>query len=998
MTSVVLSAKAPHLRRYSYSSDQPPPLPPRRNSLVVPHLKLQAVPLPLSGGMDSRHYRPASPRSRVVNPARSSTGTFADPYYDPSFYRSNVSPRSSGDKIASSSQLPYAYPPSSSASRTASRKYDAYSGRPRRNTLNESDDRLIRPNARDVAPALPIRPAALHQHHNHDRPSSPLARTADTRGETYITHAPRSQHKRIYSVDDNSHKAKLVAEREIVEPPRRDRADARGYSVTSGDRTYPQPKLPSRPAELGDDGYSYTDPASMYRDTEPAWRRPRSGSVEHGARPTSMIMDRGPRTSNLELGPPPSTRGFDKINSGIGRSGSVRDPRPRSSSIERARDAPRYDPYPEAAPTRASSTRHAAPAVHQEPHRRDVYYDSHERRDRELENRRQIAPERFEDRDVVTRGFGIAPGPPALAIDHHALDRQPIWHAQETPRARPESYSAPYYPSDRADVRMSEPRVSRERDLASGYEDRPREQPKVNMPIVAAGAATGAAATFAAAKALSKSRDKDLDRDRDRDRDSDRDSDKERDRERESRRERERRREWDERDRRDRVPEERREARPVEDLRNRAPVEERVAPAAVAYASAQDPPERRALERGHEGEDMERKLRDRQNGTNERERERKVRVALSDDDSDAERPRHYVKREAAQDMERQKESSSPSAALDPDEEYRRRIQQEAERSGRVAREHDTSDSDRERERRRHKDERDRSRTREPAGSPGSRVSPSIDPVYPLERSRAVFDSNMVQEPDSLALAPMDHEQRGKSVTIVDPPKEERSAAPRGILRKPTTKFPEDPDPIREGVAPHKSALKGKDIPVDARWTKIDRRLVNPGALEEAKERFEERMDCVIVLRVLTKQEIQKLADRTREIRETRGKHVDLRHRCHIDIATEDDYEHHDRRDGDGEEDRDPDRVRDMDRTRDRDGDRDRDQEREKDRDKDHGREKDRDRSRDRERRSHRHRDDEDRDKAYREYDGSDDDEEHRRQDRERRGERERERVRVEDRR
>jgi rubredoxin len=90
------------------------------------------------------------------------------------------------------------------------------------------------------------------------------------------------------------------------------------------------------------------------------------------------------------------------------------------------------------------------------------------------------------------------------------------------------------------------------------------------------------------------------------------------------------------------------------------------------------------------------------------------------------------------------------------------------------------------------------------------------------------------------------------------------------LRKPTEKFPEDPDPIREGVAPHKSALKGKDIPPGARWTKIDRRLVNPEALEEAKERFEERMDCVIVLRVLTKQEIQKLADRTAEIRAARG--------------------------------------------------------------------------------------------------------------------------------
>jgi serine/threonine protein kinase len=100
--------------------------------------------------------------------------------------------------------------------------------------------------------------------------------------------------------------------------------------------------------------------------------------------------------------------------------------------------------------------------------------------------------------------------------------------------------------------------------------------------------------------------------------------------------------------------------------------------------------------------------------------------------------------------------------------------------------------------------------------------------------------------------------------------ERSQSGPKGILRPPTKTFPEDPEPIREGVAPHKDSVRGKDVPVNARWTKIDRRLVNPEALEEAKERFEERMDCIIVLRVLTKEEIQKLADRTKEIRERRG--------------------------------------------------------------------------------------------------------------------------------
>jgi hypothetical protein len=92
---------------------------------------------------------------------------------------------------------------------------------------------------------------------------------------------------------------------------------------------------------------------------------------------------------------------------------------------------------------------------------------------------------------------------------------------------------------------------------------------------------------------------------------------------------------------------------------------------------------------------------------------------------------------------------------------------------------------------------------------------------------------------------------------------------RGILKPPKDKFPEDPNTIREGVAPVQDSSQ-EGIPKGARWTKIDRKLVNPAALEEAGERFEKRMDYVIVLRVLTKKEITKLATRTKEIRDARG--------------------------------------------------------------------------------------------------------------------------------
>lgn len=101
------------------------------------------------------------------------------------------------------------------------------------------------------------------------------------------------------------------------------------------------------------------------------------------------------------------------------------------------------------------------------------------------------------------------------------------------------------------------------------------------------------------------------------------------------------------------------------------------------------------------------------------------------------------------------------------------------------------------------------------------------------------------------------------------PTQGQTELPRGhILEKQTEKSPGDPESIQDDLSSFESE-PAKIVPPNARWTKIDRRLVNPQALEEAKERFEERLDCVIVLRVLTKVEIQTLANRTRDIREMR---------------------------------------------------------------------------------------------------------------------------------
>ncbi|THY03991.1 hypothetical protein D6D01_10155, partial [Aureobasidium pullulans] len=103
---------------------------------------------------------------------------------------------------------------------------------------------------------------------------------------------------------------------------------------------------------------------------------------------------------------------------------------------------------------------------------------------------------------------------------------------------------------------------------------------------------------------------------------------------------------------------------------------------------------------------------------------------------------------------------------------------------------------------------------------------------------------------------------------------------RGILKKPTQRFPEDVGQVQADEASMNKAVRNEPpstrdgIPAGARWTKIDRRLINPEALEEAHERFEERREHVVVLRVLTKEEIRQLADRTSEIREARYRKQD----------------------------------------------------------------------------------------------------------------------------
>ncbi|KAJ5280104.1 hypothetical protein N7478_005476 [Penicillium angulare] len=163
--------------------------------------------------------------------------------------------------------------------------------------------------------------------------------------------------------------------------------------------------------------------------------------------------------------------------------------------------------------------------------------------------------------------------------------------------------------------------------------------------------------------------------------------------------------------------------------------------------------------------------------------------------------------------------------------------------------------------------------REPSASPRHRHSSedTSEDNHPASRHRPPRQRSTVRSPSRSRSPSNDSKDGGKKVVAVDPPaQKEPELVPKGILKKPRPAFPEEPNPVREGVAPLKDAEKN-GIPPGARWTKIDRRLVNPGALRLAGERFEEREEYVIVLKVLSKEEIQQLAVATQAIRDARQK-------------------------------------------------------------------------------------------------------------------------------
>jgi hypothetical protein len=156
------------------------------------------------------------------------------------------------------------------------------------------------------------------------------------------------------------------------------------------------------------------------------------------------------------------------------------------------------------------------------------------------------------------------------------------------------------------------------------------------------------------------------------------------------------------------------------------------------------------------------------------------------------------------------------------------------------------------------DEKDASPARDP--SPDRKPSP-------VEKREADPDASApAPKEDGGDATPPSRDER--QVRLVPPPKDAilDKKPIKGILKQPKVQFPEEPNPVREGVAPHKDDKSKNNVPTGARWTKISRKMVNPEALKIGKERFEVRDDFVIVLRVLSKEEIQAYAAATATLR------------------------------------------------------------------------------------------------------------------------------------
>lgn len=341
---------------------------------------------------------------------------------------------------------------------------------------------------------------------------------------------------------------------------------------------------------------------------------------------------------------------------------------------------------------------------------------------------------------------------------------------------------------------------------------------------------------------------RDNDRPRERDRERDRDRDRELDRERERARDLEKN---------GKVPDERRKPRSRDPSPEHSGVRKGVAAAAGlaaagGIASLASKASHNPRDESDSDDRKERKHRRRRAHRDDPEPEELAGRLERDLVINGDRPSHDHRRS----------ESKPDETAENEEERRERRKHHRKHRDKQARgdETDTTEDSIE------KNSRHRAHEREREGELREPTRPRREREASREDDRAPPEPQQQQQQQRTMSPGEDEDSRPRRVQLVEPVERREEFRPKGILKKPrAVPFPEDPNPQREGVAPLKDAGK-EGIPPNARWTKISRALVNPEALEKSHERFEERDDYVIVLRVVTREEIMKFAEKTKEIR------------------------------------------------------------------------------------------------------------------------------------
>lgn len=660
-------------------------------------------------------------------------------------------------------------------------------------------------------------------------------------------------------------------------------------------------------AEYTDDGFGYTNPGGLAQydlshPPQPRARRERSDSSDGGrtSRPSSIsgYTDLFPRTADpRERGPPPTTRGFDRIPRGATweQPASARMPVvPPPPPIEPVQRPARMElPFKEQ-PVRRSGSQRPMSMYHErdrEGGRRGSRDDIYEVRDPEPRRRRDSSshrrPEpRFEN-PVESRGFGIrAEAPPPQLPRPERVERsdrpervervERIERIERDDRPERSERADRLERSDRLDRvdRVDRPERSDrlERLERNDRSDRPnrgdggdrgdrssddRGDHKSGRDILTTG--LGLAGAALGLKSIKNARDE-----------SREDREKEEREEREERRRRdqgddERRRRRDSRDGREAAekPKDRRHRDEDRDRVSPPPRDIPQAPREEHTSSRDMPPPIPPKVLPTQGE---RDMRERHtdpvalnlSGRDPKERpasrnERSSSISERDGEPDRRERRRRPDRPPTREDSRSDSASEPIAGI-------------PHRESRSMKENAPTAAFNP------KDTMDLKALKDALNSKDNAAPREVSPPVP-KAAKASFTKTSAEVADIRSDINEDRRSRDTHTStdivqprVVSPPRPKVDDKPvKGILRAPREKFPEDPSPIREGVAPLKDAKKD-GVPPDARWTKINRKLVNPEALELGKERYEARDDFVIVLRVLSRDEVQGYAEVTQKLR------------------------------------------------------------------------------------------------------------------------------------